>query len=209
MTSNAQTERRCVSCGRPVDPDAATCPHCGYDLHPEAHVPRPPKPKRALWKVAVVSVVIAAVVLASILYVLSLGFGGCCSTPAVMVLNKSAFENGFKIEFTATTAEVSWNDVTIQLSTGTDTVSWKNISAEALTSAYPPEVWHYGNGKALPGLCVFLNVTDVSANGRMSHSDYITLTIGGGAFSTSTTYSLRLTYEPNGGQMMNDYAITG
>ncbi len=209
MASTVQTEPRCVSCDRHIDLNADVCPHCGHNLLREAQATRPPESRSVPWTVALALIIVAVVVLASVLYFLSLGFGGCCTTPGIMVLNKSSFENGFRFEFTAPTSEVVWSDVTIQLSTGTDMVSWTNISANALTSAYPPEMWHYGNGKALGSLCVFLNVTDVSANGRVSHSDYITLTVGGGAFSTSTTYSLRLIYERTSGSMMNDYDFTG
>ncbi len=185
------------------------CPHCGHSLLREAQASRPPKPKSIPWMVAVVVVIVAVVILASVLYFLSLGFGGCCSTPGILVQSKTSFENGFKFEFTAATSDVVWSDVTVQLFAGNDMVSWTNISTKALTGAYPPEVWHYGNGKALGSLCVFLNVTDVSANGRVSHSDFITLTVGGGAFSTTTSYSLRLIFEPTGGAMMNEYVFTG
>ena len=201
--SSAETQRRCVSCGRAVDWNADVCPRCGRELPPESQVARPPKSKIALWKVAAVAVpIVVVVVLASVLYVLSLGFGSCCSSPGVQVLSVSSFENGFKIELSTPTSDVVWSDLTIRLSDETDTVSWTNLSSKALTGAYPPEVWHYGNGKALPGLCVFLNVTDVSANGRMSKGDYITLTVGGGSLEPGADYTLSLLFEPTGGEMM-------
>ncbi len=168
-----------------------------------------PKSKNTLLKVAAISVTIIVVVgLVLALYISSLRFGGCCGTPGINVLRKSNIENGFKIEFTAPTREVLWNDLTIDLTAGTDIVAWTNISTKVLTNAHYPEVWHYGSALALGGLLVFLNVTDVSANGRMSTGDYITLTTGGGLFSTSTIYSLVLIWEPTSGSMLN-YDFTG
>lgn len=154
-------------------------------------------------------VTVLSVGLSALIYVLVLGFstsdGG--STPAINVLRKSSFASGFKIEFTAPTSEVTWSDLTVQLSDGWNTISWTNITSEALTGT-PPEIWHYGHAKDLEGLSVFLNITDLAANGRMSSGDYITLTTSGAEFSPSTTYTLILLYEPTDGAMLA-YDFTG
>lgn len=57
-------------------------------------------------------------------------------------------------------------------------------------------------------LDVWLNVTDLAANGRMNNGDYITLTTSNGQFSMSTTYTLTLIYEPTAGAMVY-YGFTG
>ena len=158
--------------------------------------------------IATILMVAITVVLAAVLYVMVLGFGGTTSTPGINVLRKTSTAGGFKIEFTAPTAEVTWSDVTIQLSAGSNTVSWTNMTTEALTGAAPPEVWHFGSGQTLGTISVWLNVTDLAANGRMSNGDYVTVTVGGGVFAPSTTYTLTLLYEPTDGSMLA-YDFTG
>ena len=41
-------ERRCPSCGQPVQPGAETCPSCAHRFSPEA-APAAPKRNRGLW----------------------------------------------------------------------------------------------------------------------------------------------------------------
>jgi PKD domain len=129
------------------------------------------------------------------------------STPAINVLRKSSISGGFKIEFTAPTSVVDWSNVTISLSDGTSTVSWSNVPTSALTSSSPPAVWS-GGELNLGGLRVFLNVTDLAANGMMSNGDYVTLTTAMGSFSSAKVYYLILIFEPTAGQMLN-YSFTG
>jgi predicted RNA-binding Zn-ribbon protein involved in translation (DUF1610 family) len=151
---------------------------------------------------------VLSVGLSVLLYVMVLGFGGTTSTPGIMVTRKSSVPDGFKIEFSAPTSEISWSDVAIQLSDGWHTVSWTNTTTKSLTGTSPPEVWHYGHAQDLGTLSVFLNVTDLAANGRMNIGDYITLTTSGLEFSPSTTYTLTLLYEPTDGSMLA-YDFTG
>lgn len=158
-----------------------------------------------------VVVILIEVGLAALLYVLVLGFSGNgdgYTTPGINILRRSSIAGGFKIEFTSPTAEVTWSDITILLSDGYNTLSWTNLTTEDMTSTSPPEVWHYGRGMDLNGLDVFLNVTDLAANGRISNGDYITLTVGGGTFSAGTTYELTLLYKPTDGSMIW-YSFTG
>jgi RNA polymerase subunit RPABC4/transcription elongation factor Spt4 len=175
---------------------------------------KPEEEYKHVGKMCIVFATVAIVVemgLGALLYVLVLGFSGYgdgYSTPGINVLRKSSITGGFKIEFTAPTSEVSWSDVTILLSDTFHTLSWTNLTSEDLTSVSPPAVWHYGRGMDLNGLDVFLNVTDLASNGRMSNGDYITLTVGGGTFSTGTTYSLTLLYKPTDGSMIS-YVFTG
>jgi len=158
--------------------------------------------------IATILMVAITVVLAAVLYVMVLGFGGTSSTPGINVLRKSSIASGFKIEFTAPTAEVAWSDVTIQLAAGTSTASWNTMTTEGLTSTTQPAVWNGPTG-TVGALTVYLNITDLAANGRMSNGDYITLTVGGGAvFAPSTTYTLTLLYEPTDGSMLA-YDFTG
>ena len=130
-------------------------------------------------------------------------------TPSLDVLRKSSIAGGFKIEFTAPTAEVAWTDVTIQLSAGATTVTWNTMTTEGLTAAQPPAVFN-GPTMDLGALTVYLNVTDLAGNGRMSNGDYVTLQVLGttGVLGPSTTYTLTLLYEPTDGSMLA-YDFTG
>ena len=203
-----------MSCGRPIDWEANVCQYCGHDFRFQAHLAQPPKKNHtALVIVAVVVVVIVVIfVLPLLLYFMVLGFDGdndgYGNTPGINVLRKSSIAGGFKIELTAPTAEVTWSDVTIQLSNVARTISWTNMTASDLTSAAPPEAWHYGSGRVLGDLVVFLNVTDLAANGRISNGDYIAFTVGSGAFASSATYTMTLLYEPTDGSMLS-YDFTG
>jgi hypothetical protein len=144
---------------------------------------------------------------AALLYLMVLGFGGTDGAPAIQVLNRSSVPGGFKIAFTSPTSEVVWSDVMMTLSDGWETVSWHPTTQE-LTSTYPPTTWRFGSGQQMGAIDVWLNVTDLAANGRVGNGDYITLTTSGGQFSMSTTYTLTLIYEPTGSAMVN-YNFTG
>ncbi len=159
--------------------------------------------------IATILMVAITVVLAAVLYVMVLGFGGTSSTPGINVLRKSSIAGGFKIEFTAPTAEVAWTDVTIQVSAGANTATWNTMTTELLTDDTPPAVFP-GTAKDVGALSVYLNVTDLAGNGRMSNGDYITLQVLGtsGVFGPSTTYTLTLLYEPTDGSMLA-YDFTG
>jgi len=160
--------------------------------------------------IATILMVAITVVLAAVLYVMVLGFGGTTSTPSVSVQKKSTISNGYKFEFTAPTSEVKWTDVTIQLSVqgSTTAASW-SPTTEDLTDSTPPATKDYGSATA-GTLHVSLNVTDLAGNGRMSQGDYITLTlyVSGEAFSSSATYTLTLLYEVTDGSMLS-YEFTG
>jgi predicted nucleic acid-binding Zn ribbon protein len=213
MTSTQHTQRFCVSCGRSIDWDANLCPYCGHDYRSGAQFGRPPKKKHTTTLIVaiVVVVIVVVVVLPALLYVMVVGFGGYDdyggSTPGINVLRKSSLGTGFKIEFTAPTSEVKWSDVTIQLYTGADTVSWNSVTSEALTSATQPAVWHGAQKTSGSLVGVYLNITDLAANGIMSNGDYITIQMPGG-FASSTTYTLTLLYEPTSGSMLA-YPFTG
>ncbi len=150
-------------------------------------------------------IVLSVILLAVSLYVMTLGFGGCsCSTPGVNVLKKSNIAGGIKIELTAPTSEVQWDDVTIQLSNGTDVYSWTRITTSALTSTDPPAFWHDSKARPVGGTSFWLNVTDLAANGRISNGDFITLQIASpGVFPTGKVYQLNLLWEPSMGSMLN------
>lgn len=144
------------------------------------------------------------IVLVAVLFVTVVGLGGNNFTPSVLVLDKQTVANGYRVILTDATAEIKWGDVLIQLSEGADTVSWGNLTTENLVSPSSPATWRFGQSTTLGVLQVFLNVTDLSANGKINQGDYITFTTPTApTFSTSLTYVLTLVYEPNGGSVMS------
>lgn len=144
------------------------------------------------------------IILVSVMYVMVSGFGGKNFTPSVLVLDKQTVANGYKVQLTEATAEVKWGDVTMQLSEGTDIVSWINLTTEDLVSSTEPAVWHYGSALTLGALHVFLNITDIGANGKINRGDAITFTtFVSPTFSTSLTYTLTLVYMPTGGSILS------
>lgn len=117
---------------------------------------------------------------------------------------KAAIAYGFKFQLLAPPSKTSWTDVTFQLSAGSNTISWGNLSAEDLNSQESNTTWHYGHPQTLGPLSVWFNVTDLTGNGRLDIGDFITFTTGSDAlFSSSTTYTLIILYEPTGGSMVS------
>jgi hypothetical protein len=143
--------------------------------------------------------------LSALLYVMVLGFGGVENsyTPGIMIVSRTSIDGGYKFVFSAPTAEVVWSDVIFQLSDGTGFASWYP-STQDLTSSTMATVTHsYGVGYGLGDIGIEMNATDLVGNGRMNNGDYITLTTTHGQFSSSTTYTLTLIWEPTGSAMMN------
>ncbi len=144
------------------------------------------------------------IVLVAVLFVMVVGLGGNNFTPSVLVLSKQTVANGYRVQLTDATADVKWGDVLIQLSEGANITSWGNLTTENLVAPNPPGTWHFGQSSTLGALQVFLNVTDLSANGKINQGDHITFTTPTApTFSTSLTYMLTLVYSPNGGSILS------
>ena len=142
-------------------------------------------------------------ILVAVLFVMVVGIGGTSKTPQVMILTKNTVPNGVRIQLTDATAEVKWGEVMIQLSNGAVTDSWNNLTTDDLYGTTMPLVWHYGSAMALGNLSVFLNITDLSGNGKISRGDWLTFTtFTSPSFDIRTTYTLTLIYAPTGGSMM-------
>jgi flagellin-like protein len=152
--------------------------------------------------IATILMVAITVVLAAVLYVMVLGFGGTSSTPAVNVLEKSITSKGYQIKFTAPTAEVEWGEVTLLLTDGTNTRSWTAFTTDDLTSSSPPATYSAAVA-TLGSLNVYMNITDLAGNGKMSNGDYITFELPSSqSFASGTTYTVTLLHDPSDGQMV-------
>ncbi len=146
--------------------------------------------------IATILMVAITVVLAAVLYVMVLGFGGTSqTTPALQIPSVTTISSpdGKKCTLTQPTAEASWTDITINLQQGGTTVSWEPLasdldSATLVTMAYGSETL------TVP---IYLNVTDLGGDGNVDNGDYFTLT---GALSGS--YTILMVFEPTNGQMV-------
>lgn len=145
------------------------------------------------------------IILVAVLFVMVVGLGGNNFTPSVLVLDKSSVANGYKVQFTNPTGEIKWGDVYIQLSEGANITSWTNLTTEDLVSSTSPIQWSYGDCLILGNLHVFLNVSDLTANGKINQGDSVTFTtFTAPTFSTSLTYTLTIVYRPTGGMIMSE-----
>jgi flagellin-like protein len=152
--------------------------------------------------IATILMVAITVVLAAVLYVMVLGFGGTTSTPSIQKLRGSTVSYGYKVELTNPTSEVKWDDISsVQLSDGTNTAAWTNVTS-AKESGSTPSAGHYGS-KALGSLTVFLNITDLAGDGKVSNGDYLVFTTySSPTFSSTSTYTLTLLYKSTGGSLI-------
>jgi flagellin-like protein len=155
--------------------------------------------------IGTILMVSVTVVLVAILFVMVVDIGDNEFTPSVMALDKTNIANGCKIALTDPTGEVKWGDIFVQLSEGTNITSWTNLTTEDLVNPSLPAAWSYGSALTLSGLHVFLNISDLAANGKINQGDYLTLTTySTPTFSTMTTYTLVLVYRPTGGMIMSE-----
>ncbi len=113
---------------------------------------------------------------------------------------------GINWTWTEPTSPLKWDEVTIQLTDGTDTVNW-SLTMEGLDggtynmSQFAPRV--------LGALTVFLNITDVDGNGYMNSTDFFLFTTSGGKFNPISNYVMTLMYDPTGLDTVAETAFNG
>ncbi len=110
---------------------------------------------------------------------------------------------GFKFFLPTPSSHISWTDISFQLSVGSNTISWMNLTAQDLTSSESNTTWHYGHPQTLGSMSVWFNVTDLAGDGRMNSGDAIAFTTGSAeTFSANKTYTMTLLYEPTDGSLL-------
>ncbi|HUU07536.1 MAG TPA: type IV pilin N-terminal domain-containing protein, partial [Thermoplasmata archaeon] len=112
--------------------------------------------------IATILMVAITVVLAAVLYVMVLGFGGTSTQTPTSSLTKSTVSSGVKLTFAPVSVDTQWDDVTILLSDGTNTVQWSPATASLDNSTTSKQVITF---QTLTGLDVYCNVTDLAGNG--------------------------------------------
>ncbi len=159
--------------------------------------------------IATILMVAITVVLAAVLYVMVLGFGGTSQTTPAATYSKQTITAGQRINIVSITkTDVGWDDIKVQLTDGTNFAEWEPVTADldggSATSA------NYSTD-ALGTITVACWVFDVGGNGYVSGSDYFTLFTYGGAtaFSSSGSYSAVLIYVPTGEKIGTGQTFTG
>jgi flagellin-like protein len=146
--------------------------------------------------IATILMVAITVVLAAVLYVMVLGFGGTSTQAPTTSLAKKVPgpTYGVKYEFVAISKDTSWDDISILLGDGTNSQVWHPVKANMTGTTTVTKA----QGSALLGsLRVWCNLTDLVGNGNVNGGDYFTFTTGSvNAFSTSGTYTISILYDP-------------
>jgi len=153
--------------------------------------------------IATILMVAITVVLAAVLYVMVLGFGGTSTTTPAATYTKATATGGVKINIVSITkTDVPWDDVKIQLSDGTNFAEWSPVTTD-LDGGSAISMLYTTNTGSLSGFnCT---VTDVGGNGFVSGSDYFVVlgTFGSGQYSAALVYSV------TGEKMGTGVAFTG
>ncbi len=153
--------------------------------------------------IATILMVAITVVLAAVLYVMVLGFGGTANTPNVMILSKTSVRNGYQVVLTSPTSTAKWIDVQVQLSVGSTVHSW-NLKTITWTGTSPAVGNLTNSSPALGTDRVWLAVTDLAGDGQISSGDYLTFNETGGI---SGSVTLTIIYTPTGSAMMSAATI--
>ena len=112
-----------------------------------------------------------------------------------MTIGRTNLPGGVGLKWTCSepTGALSWDNVTVHLTDGTEMVNWSLEvgglnGGVANTTEFGPRI--------LGSLTVFLNVTDLAGNGLTNLTDYFTFTTSGGKFNPARDYTVTLIYKP-------------
>ncbi len=150
--------------------------------------------------IATILMVAITVVLAAVLYVMVLGFGGTTSQTPTSSVTKSTVNYGVKYMFAPMSKDTPWGDVTILLQDQAgNPVSWAPLTTNldnGTTDRY------FGGSKALGAMTVWCNITDLAGNGYVNQGDFVTFTTGSAStFSASTTYTVTIMHDPSSAEV--------
>jgi len=148
--------------------------------------------------IATILMVAITVVLAAVLYVMVLGFGGTSTQTPTSSVTKSTITFGVKWTFAPFSKDTAWSDVSVILSDdkGNTATAWKPATTNLNNGTTAK--WN-GGSKALGTITnVWLNITDLAGNGYVNQGDFVTLTtLSANTFSSSTTYTVTIMHNPS------------
>jgi hypothetical protein len=112
-----------------------------------------------------------------------------------MTIGRTNLPGGVGIKWTCSepTGALSWDNVTVHLTDGTEMVNW-SLEVGGLSGGMA-NTTEFGP-MTLGSLTVFLNVTDLAGNGLTNLTDYFTFTTSGGKFNPARDYTVTLIYKP-------------
>jgi len=158
--------------------------------------------------IATILMVAITVVLAAVLYVMVLGFGGTSTQAPTTSLAKKVPgpSYGVKYEFVAISKTTSWDEITIQLSDGTNSAQWQPVKADLTGTSTVIKAFA---SKTLGTVTVWCNITDLIGNGNVNGGDLFTFTTGSASpFITSGSYTINIIYDPTSEKIF-DTTFTG
>lgn len=149
--------------------------------------------------IATILLVAVTVVLAAVLYLMSLGYAGTSGTITPMAAyQKQTISHGQRISILSITkTDIPWSDVKILLSDGTHFAEWTPVTDD-LDGGSP--ISHNYSTQPFDTLMVCCCVYDISGNGYVSGSDYFEIFTYDGAetFFPAVNYNVVLIYELTG-----------
>jgi flagellin-like protein len=133
--------------------------------------------------IATILMVAITVVLAAVLYVMVMGFGGQGSTaPTGSFSEKSKVTGGEKLTFAAFSPETAPSALKVVIEKDGAANSATYILTDlSSTSALTPE------GSAIPS--VYLNYTDLAGNKIINSGDYLTVNCGTGSYTVTVLFA--------------------
>jgi flagellin-like protein len=160
--------------------------------------------------IATILMVAITVVLAAVLYVMVLGFGGTQTSTPVATYSKTAVANGEQINIVSISkTDVSWDKIKVQLSDGTNFAEWDPVATDLDGGSAVSH--NYSTKATMTPVTVCLWVYDVGGNGMVSGSDYFRVFTYGGAtaFTSGTTYTAVLIYTETSEKIGTGVTFTG
>lgn len=104
--------------------------------------------------------------------------------------------DGVSFVFTAVSPEFEWDDLTVTLSSGSDTAVWETED-EDLDGWEPFTAYVYGSFD-IEGTDISLTALDLTGDGMVSVFDGLGIYPEGGSFEPGVVYAFTITYEPTG-----------
>jgi len=155
--------------------------------------------------IATILMVAITVVLAAVLYVMVLGFGGGGTQTPTATYQDIPATGGRRVTVLDIQASdpVSWDGVTVQLTDGTAFASWEPLKADLEGDV--GDSMNYSSDTC-GTVTVWCTVVDLAGDGYVSGSDYFVLTA---VFTDGAEYEAWLLFEDSGKMIGNGASWSG